>query len=366
MDSRYIVAVALGLSLVGCAKLKVSKITPESRECGTDNHVKGFRYYLSRPYVVVSKPVLVSETAALYLLHPDKAMQAQALKMNPGSGTFETVEPAELSKLRDAVMVQNAQVQQASHRKPIAAPVQPTPEELPPLSQQVGILADAPGEADEALLADQARASQQGAASDSGSGSASHLNVPQATPANARTASLNGSIQVVFLPDLDEQYAVHNKNFLSKSAYSLTFRDGWALTDVSGEFDSTAVPIEILNFIETAITAAKSVALADVNRMARTLSDPMTREGARFAATEDKVLYRVVTSTYLQPGVYRVNKPWEIAEDTEVCGAGFLAKMGLATFEATRIEAYQTEASLADALALKLPCGCGGPGTPCP
>src|SRR5262249_45645942 len=111
--------------------------------------------------------------------------------------------------------------------------------------------------------------------------------------------------------------------------------DGWQLTDVSGQFDSTAVPLEILNFIDAAIDSAKSVALAGVDREAKILG------GADIpgpALTRERTLYRVITSTYLKPGVYRVNKPWEMEGDHPLGGCGLLAKMGLATFEASRVE----------------------------
>jgi len=177
---------------------------------------------------------------------------------------------------------------------------------------------------------------------------ADQLPVPtiSADPAGTtrKTVNLTGNIDVVFLPDLDEQYAVHNCNFLSKSAYTLNFQDGWALTDVGGEFDSTPVPLEILNFIDKAITAAKNVALAGVDRQARSAGDvalPATPgPGAR-------LVYQVTVSTYLKPGVYRVSKPWE-CETEQTTGCGLLAKMGLATFETTRIEVNPDLRSIAE------------------
>lgn len=44
----------------GCANVKVKKVSVEDRAVGNDRHVKGFRYYLNRPYLVVSDRVEVS------------------------------------------------------------------------------------------------------------------------------------------------------------------------------------------------------------------------------------------------------------------------------------------------------------------
>lgn len=367
MKQGYILAAVLILSAAGCAKLKVTKISEDSRLCGTDDHVKGFRYYLSRPYVVVTKPVLVSETSALYLLTSCELQKMQAVKLNPSSGNFVAVDEAELKQLRKLAS-NDKKVCQASHHKKAevpAPPVLPMPEILPPATEQTRLVADSAADQDAAFAVNQSSAVVSDGAADAGTNNG-HLSVPQITGTPGKTVSLNGSIQVVFLPDLDEQYAVHNKNFLSKSAYNLKFQDGWSLSDVSGEFDSTAVPLQILNFIDSAISAAKAAATADVSRMAERIGDETFGRPSIRAADDSKLLYRVVTSTYLQPGVYRINKPWEVAEQTEVCGAGFLAGMGLATYEVTRVEAHRSATSLLNAIAVQAPCPCGSPLRPCP
>jgi hypothetical protein len=46
--------------VAGCANVKVKKVDLERRLAGKDNHVRGFRYYLSRPYLVVTRQVHVA------------------------------------------------------------------------------------------------------------------------------------------------------------------------------------------------------------------------------------------------------------------------------------------------------------------
>jgi hypothetical protein len=358
--------VAIGFALwsagVGCACLEVKKVSEEKRQAGSD-HVKGFRYYLSRPYVVVQAPILVCESSTLYVVSdrpehltvppaedktrpgkPPELGQEKILRINPASGAFESVSDVELAALRK--MASSAAAGQAAARAEPPPPllIAPGPGGL----SAAGAAADAAADATAAVAA-QGQARSRADSASNGGGSP---NIPtfssDPTLTERKTAQLNGNIQVVFLPDLDEQYAVHNCNVLSKSAYALYFRDGWQLSDVTGEFDSTAVPLEILNFIDKAIESAKGVALAGVDRQARILGAadvgvtkvPALRGGA--------TVYRLVTSTYLKPGVYRVNKPWEINGEHPADGCGLLAKMGLATFDTARVEMNPDLRTLAD------------------
>ena len=57
---RQSCSLAIGLGLVaGCANVKVKKVDVDQRIAGKDNHVRGFRYYLNRPYIVVGKHISV-------------------------------------------------------------------------------------------------------------------------------------------------------------------------------------------------------------------------------------------------------------------------------------------------------------------
>lgn len=57
---RVLVAALVAGLTIGCANVAVHKVSVEKRIEGRDNHVRGFRYYLNRPYIVVSSPVPVS------------------------------------------------------------------------------------------------------------------------------------------------------------------------------------------------------------------------------------------------------------------------------------------------------------------
>lgn len=349
---NFVGLTAASLLVAGCANLHVTKVTAEKRCTEEDRHVKGFRYYLSRPYVVVKAPVLVCETSVLYVVKdkdakgepvPAPKPKEEVSRINPASGVFESVSDAELAVLR-RLMEKDPGVKQVVFK-----------DKKPPVEVSQTIIDQGGGVKRLADLADQpgdvvvTGAVVQGADSAATLGdaaaaaaSADRLGIPTVTadtavPERNTADHLRGDVQIVFLPDLDEQYAVHNCNVLSKSAYTLHFKDGWELTDVNGEFDSTAVPLEILNFIDKAITAAKTVALAGVQRQAKLLGADVADRSPPLKET-GYTIYQVITTTYLKPGVYRINKPWEMANGGEAGGCGLLAKLGLATFETTRIE----------------------------
>jgi hypothetical protein len=355
--------VTLGLALwwagTGCAYLEVKKVSEDRRAAGCDN-VKGFRYYLARPYVVVKAPILVSESSTLYVV-TDRSTPApladlaappgveRVSRVNPASGAFESVSEAEVAALR-RLAPEPQTVRQVAFRKGAVetAAVSPPP---PPGGLERLLTADAAAAA--ADVAAGGDVTTGGAVemtdrlADAGGGSGpAPLNPPTVTPDNRPlTPPLVGDIQIFFLPDMDEQYAIHNCNVLSKSGYQLLFKDGWQLTDVSGEFDSTPVPLAILNFIDNAINAAKQVAIAGIDRQARILGGDVGTKAPKIAAS--RTVYQVITSTYLKPGVYRINKPWECNQE-HATGCGLLAAMGLATYETTRVEVNPTLRTLSE------------------
>ena len=59
--AKQLAALLLGAVLtIGCANVKVRKVDVDKRIEGRDHHIRGFRYYLNRPYIVVSATVPVS------------------------------------------------------------------------------------------------------------------------------------------------------------------------------------------------------------------------------------------------------------------------------------------------------------------
>jgi hypothetical protein len=227
----YLTCAAI-LALGGCADVEVHKIAPG----GNGDCVKGFRYYLPRPYVLVKRPILLGATTRLAILRPEQIPQ------HP-------------------------------------------PQAAGPLSADTGA-AGGPASAD--------------------------------------------AIEVVFLPDFDEQYAVQTSCLCAHAQSKLTIRDGWQLLDVNGKFDSTAVAHDVLQTIDTAVGVVRAAAgpLPHVKE-----AEP---GGSAVPPGAQRVLVEITEEDFIPPGLYRVNKPWEKGEE-EPCGPDLLARLGLPRQRSTSI-----------------------------
>jgi hypothetical protein len=140
--------------------------------------------------------------------------------------------------------------------------------------------------------------------------------------------ALAGAIQVHYLPDFDEQYAIKSCNVLAKTAFRLRFTEGCYLGYAAGDHDATTLAVALLNTIDAAIQAAKTVGIASIQRQGRILSQGGGR-GAGLEVERGKLLLTLVERTYLKPGLYRLNKPWEMEDGCTATGPGLIAKLGL-------------------------------------
>lgn len=378
MLRRIVLIAGLTVTMAGCANLKVKKVPLDERIAGTDD-TKGFRYYLSRPYVFVYERIPVAERKSLVVIEKspepsgagtnlrflDGPKRGQVVSLKdltvppaPGAGgAARPVTEAELASIRRVV---------ASHADPgvkrtSATTVQdpdqtPAPESAVPDAAPLPAGLDSPPHARllvpvplqaapagslpaDALPAD--KTAPVGAVTTS-------LDVPKLSDlstfkaSDARTSAvLKGPMQIVFLPDMDEQYAIRSKNLLAKTAFALKFKEGWQLTDVGAEHDSTTVAIALLDTIDTAVNAAKDIALAG-------LPAPALPADVAPVLLSDSSLYYLYETTYIKPGVYRLNKPWEMDSETQAVGCGLLAKLGLTTVSEIRL-LTSTEATAVDA-----------------
>jgi hypothetical protein len=320
MELRRILLVgtlALPLSAMagaGCANLEVKKIPVAERSAGADLHENGFRYYLTRPYVVVNAKVKVCEhqTAVVVgqgkpveMIFLDGPRRGQTVALDrltvtdPGSGAARAVTPEELSALRAAV------------------------------SNQAG--------GADANVVPVAAAAPAGGAPSNGSSPT----VPTApTAAKGQQYVPDSDIQIVFLPDLDEQYAIKSCNFVSKTAFNLSFGEGSTLDTVAANHDSTPVALELLRTVDSVIDAAKSLA-GSQSQSDTTGGTPKAAKLVLGDANNES--YLLIETTYLKPGVYRLNKPWEKDCGPQATGCGLLAKMGLPTVTEVQLQKVKTK-----------------------
>jgi hypothetical protein len=180
-----------------------------------------------------------------------------------------------------------------------------------------------------------------GAFAETGSASTDSLTMPD-IKAPSSAAGLKGDMDIVYLPDLDEQYVIKSCNVMAKNAFGLAFKNGSELVEVQGEHDSTTLALSLLQQIENAIGTAQGVEQARIQREAKQLQAQQQRpsggrmdlgDAARARAEKQQPIWQMVHRTWIKPGVYRLNKPWEVKGGPEVqaVGCGLLARLGLPT-----------------------------------
>ncbi len=348
MGSRMLlVGVLLLVAMTaGCAKLKVTRVTALKRDASQDHHIKGFRYYLSRPYVVVQDDIVISESEYFYQRpkSPGNSSGATLRSLEPpgssarsssGSGSgalMSRLTPREWERIKGRIKVDpgvrtvDPGVRTASYAAPLASNSTSRSGVV-----NLGGTDSAVSLREAASVANSLARPAASASSTVDSNVGEHLDDVMPQQEDLKTNNLRGKIQIVFLPDLDEQYAVHHKNVLAKGSYALNFQDGWELTNVNGEFDSTTVAIELFNLIDSAVNSAKDVALAGIGRQVRAAEAAATEASptSRFPSENRIELERVVLRRLVKRGVYRINKPWEVRDGLNTHGEGLLTALGL-------------------------------------
>src|SRR5262249_55747980 len=105
----------------------------------------------------------------------------------------------------------------------------------------------------------------------------------------------------------------------------LNFANGAELTHVGGDHDATTVAFELLNTIQSAIQAGQTVGTAAITRQGKILA---AKAGTKFSLGEKRV-WTLVETSWIKPGLYRLNKPWEMEGQPQPTGCGLLAQLGL-------------------------------------
>src|SRR5262249_38221035 len=116
---------------------------------------------------------------------------------------------------------------------------------------------------------------------------------------------LPDKIQVVLLPDFEEQYAIRNHNILAKTEYNLVFGDDSTLAEMSGSYDATTIPVAVLKTLQKAITAAGEIRAEEIKKEA----PPVT--GPKAELFDLSKVYYICQETYIEPGIYRLQKSGE-------------------------------------------------------
>jgi hypothetical protein len=376
---RLTVAGAVVNAGSGCSNIHVKKVPVEKRIAGKDHHVKGFRYYVARPYIVVKKRLpVVKQTWQTKLvmvkyvgqtpIQPTPEYALLGLTPEPGHDGFGLYDlsghPLEWSEWQVGPAVTSKQAsaqpsggQGGGAQTPVtttppaagtAAPVSGTttvitgvgrittvttttggapgagtpgtpaaPGSSAPVPPRVG--AGRPGNAPADI----------GAPGDTslsgvlpvpgvmaGGAPAGQTPAPAADPNPAKPADATptDAIQVVNLPDFEEQFAIRNSNFAAEGKYDLHFTDGWSLDSMTGEWNATQVPVRILQSIQNAIGALSQFEQKSIPALRQAPAAPAPAAPKdKFAETPvpSEIRFEITREYAIEPGIYRVQKSWE-------------------------------------------------------
>jgi hypothetical protein len=396
---------------IGCANVHVQKVSVEKRMAGTDHHVCGFRYYVSRPYVVVDQAIPVAKTqwmarlVQVSVLDPQTRLPAPhgdqprlfALEgLAPEAGDEPSYYDLSGHPLRGInrrdfaiTVVKNADQPGIEGASKPPAGEQPRPRSTPgegkgqtpkgaspPEPAQPPPLVRPPGSARRPLAgaADPTIAAR--AAGDAlvrrvqGPGLTQTVPAPvpglfpgPVSPVNraagdllnfaaaAGAAGVRGGpaaaadhIQVIFLPDFEEQLAIRHANFAAYSKYEMHFNDGWALDGYSGNFNATQVPVAILQTIQHILGAVSDLESAMIQgRPAAKKLGGAADVAASEKAAADEVWFYLQKVMQIEPGVYRVQKSWERVAPPRgaiepAAASGLLADLGLPVVETIQVK----------------------------
>jgi hypothetical protein len=280
------------IATASCANLEAKKVPLADRLCGKDDHIHGFRYYVSRPYIVVAQRVCVSQNLTVGRLRAAKT-GVTGKEVYSDKLYIETIDPDGTSVVYDThgrrlPSDEHAKLTLVDVQYPLkAADVAPPPKVL-------GTLIPPPPSP--AKQQDELRSPQ------TISFAALRKVVADETPIP--------TFQYVMLPDFEEQIAIKDNNFAAKGKYELKFADGWQLRSVSGSWDATEVAIKALQVLGDAVSAAAEVRKEQLDKL------PIKRATDAANVYSKTVLAVIVEARYIEPGIYRIQKHSERQQAT--------------------------------------------------
>jgi hypothetical protein len=250
----------LGIALVlcgiasGCTSVKGYRTLPD------DVKTEGIRYWLPAPYLFVSEPIELGRTetfverlASNPLLIPFQEPKSQA--RSSGSEAESVSEGLELE------------------------PKKPAPVGDKEAKEVLGVGGTGAKEAGEEVKKPVADLD---------------TSEPETPP------GLKGRVEIVWLPDHCQQYALQQRTVLASSTNKFTLAEGWRLSQVDTQLDSTKVAEQVIGLFSKKLELDKE-AEEDLEPVEESGNDkqPADKSPAR-------VVVKRTVIQYLQPGLYPV------------------------------------------------------------
>lgn len=310
--------VVLMVVLCGCRSqqiesgLEVSKVPLSARLANRDGGINGFRYYLTRPYVTVSRRLEVSTTYDVCEEENGKLKSlttGNSYALSADSGVF-------IKPIPPTVQTSYRRQQEGESNQDSLESIEEIAGNIDDRTTQILTGVNA--------IVENTKGSQTATGTTSGISGEITVNVFQKT--ESKSGAVASAIQIVYLPDFEEQLAINHKNRLSSSKFALNFKNGTELSNVAGSFNSAEVPIKIAQTISTAIESAAAVASKALTTLPVSLEGALEKREVR--QNSDSPLVLVAKTTFIEPGIYRLQKQSEMNVDASK-GQGFLTELGL-------------------------------------
>lgn len=306
--SRGCFLLSLLILTASCAKLDYVKVPTASqydqwndeKQKEADN-MKGVRYYLPRPFVHLKQSVPVAQRMALVSFTYDSGTKRYKAQFPQNAPEWlKRVTPLEISVTQALAAIlargshqEEGARQQAGETGDDATETTPSRQEPPPstISAKTGYIND--------------------------SDPITHL---------------SDILDVVYLPDFDEQYAIQVKSGLGKADIETRLRNGWAAEVFSQKVDNSNLVPYVIRQVEHASDAAAKIAstwwpvITGVGAPAVALTSKLAKmgEGAQLQAGEtgdsidpksflgELIVFKVAEIRVAQPGLYPILKPREM------------------------------------------------------
>jgi hypothetical protein len=324
MNIRYAIG-AIGVSCLvsACAGLDYLKVpTPTQYSNWTDNDqktadaMKGVRYYLPRPFLHLKQSTPVAQRTALVSFRYDNAQKAYVLEVPQDNPTWvRKIAPTKIS-ITQALAATMA-------GKPLAT------------SKNGG----------EQVQSTKAGAGEDGKSDESAKGDSAQKTGPDTSPPaspppsdlHARTGFINDTdpitrlgdrMDVVYLPDFEEQFVIKQKFGLGKADIETRLRNGWAAEVFAQKVDnSNLIPYVVDQLTKTSDAAAgifttwlpvasglppgaKPPSLPQLQ--SSKAGEPDQQAAKNFLG--DILIFKLAEVKIAQPGLYPILKPREIRQ----------------------------------------------------
>lgn len=322
--------VFLTAAMSGCARLDYVKVpTPTQYSGWTDedqqkaDSMKGVRYYLPRPFLHLKKSIPVAQRVAFI-----------SFRFDPIERTYKLEPPQDPPTWLRRVAPQKISVGQA-----LAATLARAGSEA--AKQQAG-----------GVDSDDPPSAEPGATEPPSTLMATTGFINQSDP----VTELSDKMDIVYLPDFEEQYVIQAKTGMGKAKIETRLRNGWAAETFSVDVDNSQVVPYVIKQIEKVSDVAAGIATTWLPVAAGLPpgTSPAALMGAELQAggvegdlttrvaenvLGQVLLFKIAEVRIAQPGVYPILKPREIQQWLKYDGAIGGGKDAQESFEKFLIQA---------------------------